>query len=86
MIMIRAIKSDIGSRDRKEARQVALVRRKCCATVDDGGSHNAAPVAIPEGRHSHRQLACLWPVAVNRLTLPDPPCRIDFPECVSIFI
>lgn len=48
MIMIRAIKSDIGSRDRKEAWQVVLVRRKCCATVDDGGSHNAAPVAIPE--------------------------------------
>lgn len=48
MIMIRAIKSDIGSRDRKEVRQVALVRRKCCATVDGGGSHNAAPVAIPE--------------------------------------
>lgn len=48
IIMIRAIKSDIGSRDRKEARQVVLVRRKCCATVDDGGSHNAAPVAIPE--------------------------------------
>lgn len=38
----------------------------------------------PYRRHSHRQLACLWPVAVNRLTLPDPPCRIDFSERVSI--